>query len=974
MTADGHDDLCASALRQANARMETMLDSLADGFCMVDCGWRITYLNLRAAALLAPSGCSRAELAGALLWDALPSLQEGDCEPRFRAALHAGQAASHEFFHAALARWFGLRGQPQDGGMRCHFEDITARKAEQQAAQDGSSRLQVALAAGRLGDWRWDALADRVTLGARAADMLALAPETPLGWEQLGERLYGPDRDKVRDEFLHAFAQHQDLNIECRIDLPGQAPRWISVVGRADFADYDRQRSVLGMTGVVQDISTRKVAEDTLRQSEEVLRALANSIPQLAWMAQADGSIVWYNERWYEYTGTSLAQMAGWGWQSVHDPAVLPMVLQRWNESIRTGDPFDMEFPIRGADGQFRWFLTRVNAVRDRLGHVVRWVGTNTDVDQVKRVQQALREESNVLELLNSTGSALARQRDLRSLLQTVTDAATCISGARVGAFFYYGVDDAGAPTTLHTVSGAGSAQFASLSSLLPGAGAQTAPAAPGDAVVRVDDLTGEARFGEAATYFSLPENHPAVRSYLAVPVVARSGEVLGRLMFGHPEAAIFTERTERIVGGIAAQAAVAIDNTRLYEAAQRAADERKDLLESERTARAEAERTSQMKDEFLATLSHELRTPLSAILGWAQVLRRGMRDTADLQRGLQTIERNARVQAQLIEDLLDMSRIMSGKVLLDVQTLSPTVFIDAAIETLRPAAEAKSIRLEKHYDVGAGMISGDPARLQQVIWNLLSNAIKFTAQGGLVQIALRPANGNVEIAVRDSGAGIAPEFITHVFERFRQGDASTTRQHGGLGLGLSIVKHLIEQHGGTVRVDSDGEQRGACFTVELPAANEHLMERAGRTRYSPPSPLTPDIVQRDLSQVKVLVVDDEPDARDLIKRILSDCNATVTTADSARAALDAFRAAAPDVLVSDLGMPDMDGFGLLAEVRKLGVAAGGNLPAVALTAFARSEDRLRALEAGFAAHISKPVEPSQLIATVANMVAAPLT
>ena len=964
MTADGHDNPRggALALRETNARMETMLDSLADGFCVVDLDWRITYLNLRAAALLQPPGCSRAALAGALLWDALPALRESDCEAHFRAALQIGQAVSHEFFHAAQACWFSLRGQPLDGAMSFHFEDITARKAGERAAQDGSGRLQAALAAGRLGDWRWDALADRVILGARAADMLALAPETPLGWEQLGTRLYGPDRDMVRDEFLHAFAQHQDLNIECRIDLPGQPPRWISVVGRADFADYDRQRSVLGMTGVVQDISTRKAAEDTLRQSEEVLRALANSIPQLAWMAQADGSIVWYNERWYEYTGTSLAQMAGWGWQSVHDPEVLPMVLQRWNESIRTGNPFDMEFPIRGADGQFRWFLTRVNAVRDRLGHVVRWVGTNTDVDQVKRVQQALRDESHVLELLNSTGSALAHQRDLRSLLQTVTDAATGISGARVGAFFYYGVDGAGAPATLHTVSGAGSAQFAKL-----------APEAPGDAAVRLDDLTGELRYGQAALHFGLPQDHPALRSYLAVPVVARSGEVLGRMMFGHPEAALFTARTERIVGGIAAQAAVAIDNTRLYEAAQRAADERKDLLESERMARAEAERTSQMKDEFLATLSHELRTPLSAILGWAQVLRRGMRDTADLQRGLQTIERNARAQAQLIEDLLDMSRITSGKVLLDVQTLSPTVFIDAAIETLRPAAEAKSIRLETHYDAGAGMISGDPARLQQVIWNLLSNAIKFTPQGGLVQIVLRPANGNIEIAVRDSGAGIAPEFITHVFERFRQGDASTTRQHGGLGLGLSIVKHLIEQHGGTVRVDSDGEQRGACFTVELPVANEQLMERAGRAHYSPPSPLTPDIVQRDLSGVLVLVVDDEPDARDLIKRILSDCNATVTTADSARAALDAFRATAPNVLVSDLGMPDMDGFGLLAEVRKLGVAAGGGVPAVALTAFARSEDRLRALAAGFAAHISKPVEPSQLIATVANMVAGPL-
>jgi PAS domain S-box-containing protein len=967
MTENGRDP----ALRACEPPAEGMLDSLGDAFCAVDHGWRLTYLNVRATELLAAPGPARAELPGNVLWDALPELRGGEFEQLFRWALINGQPASHVFFHARLGRWFDLRGYPSAAGMMCQFQDVTERKAGEQAMLDGSNRLQVALAAGRLGDWRWDARTDRITLGARAAEIFGLAAEIPLGWDQLRARLHGADRDMLRDEFRQMFARQQDLNIECRLAIPGQALRWISVVGRTDYADHNGQRSVLGMTGVVQDISARKSAEDSLRQSEEVLRALANSIPQLAWMAQADGAIVWFNERWYEYTGTSAEQMTGWGWQSVHDPEVLPLVLQRWNESIRTGQPFDMEFPIRGADGQYRWFLTRVNAVRDRLGQVVRWFGTNTDVDQVKRVQQALRDESNVLELLNSTGSALARQRDLRSLLQTVCDAATGISGARFGAFFYNGTDSAGEPIRLHAVSGAGTDQFAALGQ--PGATGLTGPTLRGEAVLRSDDITADMRYGQSAPHFGVPPGHPALRSYLAVPVVARSGEVLGRLMFGHPEAAIFTERTERIVGGIAAQAAVAIDNTRLYEAAQRAAEEREALLESERLARAEAERTSQMKDEFLATLSHELRTPLSAILGWAQVLRRGTRDAADLQRGLQTIERNARAQAQLIEDLLDMSRITSGKVLLDMQTLAPAVFIDAAIETVRPAAEAKNIRLERHYDPGTGMIAGDPARLQQVIWNLLSNAIKFTPRDGLVQIHSRPAGANVEIAVSDSGAGIAPAFITHVFERFRQGDASTTRQHGGLGLGLSIVKHLIEQHGGTVAVSSEGEQRGACFTVELPAASPQLIAaRPDRAPYSPPSPLTPDIVLRDLSGVKVLVVDDEPDARDLIKRILSDCNATVTTAPNAHAALESFRAAPPDVLVSDLGMPGMDGFELLAQVRALGSAAGGDLPAVALTAFARSEDRLRALKAGFAAHISKPVEPTQLIATVANMVAPP--
>ncbi|MDL2356661.1 MAG: PAS domain S-box protein, partial [Pseudomonadota bacterium] len=356
MNADGRPaPRDAAALAAENARLGSLLEGLADAFCAVDRDWRITDVNRRAAALLAlPDG---AALPGALLWDALPQLQGGEAEALLRAAQDGGHAASCEFYHAPLDRWFALRGHPAGAAMTCLFEDISARKADAQALRDGSARLHVALAAGRLGDWRWDAGADRFTLGARTAALFELAAETPLAAEQLFARLHPADRAMAHGEFLQALARQQDLNVECRLAPAGPAARWVSLVGRADYADPACRHGMLGMTGVAQDISARKSAEDTLRQSEEVLRALANSIPQLAWMAQADGNIVWYNERWYEYTGTTAEQMAGWGWQSVHDPEVLPLVLQRWNESIRTGNPFDMEFPIRGADGQFRWFL-----------------------------------------------------------------------------------------------------------------------------------------------------------------------------------------------------------------------------------------------------------------------------------------------------------------------------------------------------------------------------------------------------------------------------------------------------------------------------------------------------------------------------------------------------------------------------------------------------------------------------------------
>jgi PAS domain S-box-containing protein len=959
------------ALRAANVRVESMLESLSDAICAVDREWRITYLNRRALEILAPLGMTRESLLNQPLWTEFPDLAETPFGLACRTAMQENQTASAEMYYPRLGCWIGVRAYPSPEGVTIYVQDITQHKADQQALIDGSAHLQLALSAGGLGDWRWDAATDQVTLGERAAAMFGLPAETPLHWSALRARLDDSAREQVRRAFLHAFATQAQVDLECRM-APGSGPRWIALVGRANYAGPERH-DVVGMIGVVQDITARKNVEESLRQSEEVLRALANSIPQLAFMAREDGALVWLNERWYEYTGMTPDEATGWGWEKVLDPEVLPSVLEHWQHCLRTGKPFEMEYPIRGADGNYRWFLTRINAVRDLHGRVVRWFGTNTDVDEVKRAEQALREESHVLELLNSTGAALASTRDLRTLLATATDAAAGIAGARFAAFFYHGPAGAGRLFTLYTMAGATPAEFHSFAE--PQAMALFGPSLLAAGPVRTPDITNEVK-SSVGTYFGLTVGHPAVRSYLAVPVVARSGEILGTMFFGHPEPGVFTERTERIVAGIAAQAAIAIDNSRLYEAAQQAADERKVLLEREREARAEAERTSQMKDEFLATLSHELRTPLSAILGWAQVLRRGGRDGGDLSRGLETIERNARSQAQLIEDLLDMSRITSGKVLLDMQVLQPSSFIDAAIDTVRPGADAKNITIEKRYGSDAGLVAGDPARLQQVIWNLLSNAIKFTPRDGHVIVTLGRREGQIAITVADSGIGIKPEFITHVFERFRQADASTTRRHGGLGLGLSIVKHLVEQHGGTVRVDSAGDGKGASFTIELPMAKaQPERQRGGRSTQPLPTPEAQEMALRDLSGVDVLVVDDDRDARELMARILTECHASVRIAASAREGFDAFRAARPDILISDLGMPDNDGFELLAWVRALGREHGGNVPAIALTAFARSEDRLRALEAGFSAHISKPVEASELIAAMAGIVgpASPL-
>ena len=401
----------------------------------------------------------------------------------------------------------------------------------------------------------------------------------------------------------------------------------------------------------------------------------------------------------------------------------------------------------------------------------------------------------------------------------------------------------------------------------------------------------------------------------------------------------------------------------------KREEEERRQLLESERAARSEAERSSRMKDEFLATLSHELRTPLNAIVGWAQLLRRGTMNAEDIREGLEVIERNARVQTQLIEDLLDMSRIISGKVRLDVRQVELPGFIEAAIKTVQPTADAKGVRLEKILDSRAGFVSGDPNRLQQVAWNLLSNAIKFTEKGGKIQVLLERVNSHIEISVCDTGRGISEEFLPHVFERFRQADASTTRRHGGLGLGLAIVKQLVELHGGTIGVKSPGEGRGTTFTVNLPLAVIHRNGGdAQRSHPKLPTDHSGAFESVDLCGVKVVVVDDEADALGLIARILQECGAEVFAVSSALDALGVIGRELPHVLISDIGMPDVDGYELLRRIRLAGRDKGGGVPAIALTAFARTQDRIRALHAGFAVHVSKPVEPAELIAAVASL------
>jgi len=426
--------------------------------------------------------------------------------------------------------------------------------------------------------------------------------------------------------------------------------------------------------------------------------------------------------------------------------------------------------------------------------------------------------------------------------------------------------------------------------------------------------------------------------------------------------------------------------NARILNTLETTAAERQDLLLRERDARDQAERLSAMKDEFLATLSHELRTPLNAILGWAGMLQRGTSDADTLRRGLEAIERNARAQGKLIEDLLDMSRIVAGTVRLDVQPVDPVKVIDAALATVHPAAVAKQIELRVDLARGLGEVRGDPMRLQQVLWNLLSNAVKFTPTKGRVAVGLAREGAEAVIRVSDSGIGISDEFLPHVFDRFRQEDASITRKHGGLGLGLAIARQLVELHGGTIAVASGGEQAGASFTVRLPLARPASTptpdgapdaeldatldtEAAGQ---SAPAlrPLATERPAADLSGLKVLLVDDAPDTLEVLEQILRHGGAATLSASGAARALALLEQERPDVIVSDIGMPDVDGYELMRRIRRRPAAAGGATPAIALTAFTRQADIDKALQAGFTDYLAKPVDAGMLAARIVQVAA----
>lgn len=628
---------------------------------------------------------------------------------------------------------------------------------------------------------------------------------------------------------------------------------------------------------------------------------------------------------------------------------------------------YDIEYRLKRTNNGDIWIAAKGRGIYDKDGTVLGMLGFVQDITSRKTTEETLREQADALLILNEVGRLISGELTLQKIVQAVTNAATGLTRADFGAFFYNILNDKGEVQTLFTLTGIPYDLFAKVpTSKLSERFIPTFKAG----VIRIPDVKFDRRYDSTSPFYDIPEEDLLVTSYLAVPVVSRAGEIVGGLFLGHSEPAVFRDRDEMTATGLAAQAAVAMDNARLYETAKRArAEAEQTAVENERLYR-HAEESSRLKEEFLATISHELRTPLNAILGWSRMLRTGQLSDENHAKALDTIERNARAQAQLIDDLLDVSRIVAGKLRLDVRPIDPSGVIDAAVEAVRPAAEAKGVQVQKILDSSAISVPGDPVRLQQVIWNLLSNAIKFTPRGGRVQVRLERANSHIEIIVSDTGQGIAPDFLPHVFDRFRQADQKANRKYGGMGLGLAIVRHLVEIHGGNVHAMSEGEGKGATFTVMLPITPLYQVDTTGSRVHPTAKELLPssDCTDR-LDKLKILVVDDERDTRELLRQGLEYCGAEVVLAGSAAEALETIKNKVPDILISDIGMPGEDGYHLIRQVRNLAKEKGGRLPAIALTAYTRVEDRLRALRAGYHMHVPKPVELAELIAVAASVV-----
>lgn len=841
---------------------------------------------------------------------------------------------------------------------------LAVERAEaEHALRESEARLRLALQVGHMGTWDWDLQTDAVTWSEGHFTLLGLYPdECQPSYELWLNSIYPDDLSRVQATIQQAIREKRECRYEYRTLWPDQSVHWTEA--RGQFT-YDTAGQPRRMTGVLVDISERKRAEqerEDLLERERAARQIAETTQrQLAAIFEtspvglafldAEQRFVAINPALAEINGLSPSEHVGQRVAEVFADSDANFVAL-CEQIYATGQPFvSQSLPVYAPGRRDRspgyynvYYLPTVDA-NGQVESLLAYVLDVTERFRLEESQRFLAEASKVLVLSLDYQTTLANIAQLT--IPQLADWCTV-----------HMVDETG--TTRPLAITHGDPQKIAWAEELQ----RRYPYDPNNPrgvpqVIRTGRSELYTEISEELLLASArdPEHLKLLQevgfsSVIIVPLQAQ-GRILGAISLIAAESGRRYDAVDlALAEELGRRAAFAVDHAQLYAAAQR------DRANSE-AAREAAEAANRVKDEFLAVLSHELRSPLNPILGWAKLLRTRSFDAATTERALETIDRNAKLQAQLIEDLLDVSRILQGKLSLQVGAVDLTQAIAAALETVRLAAQAKDIQIHTHFAEGVNRVAGDASRLQQVIWNLLTNAVKFTPVQGQVDIYLTQVESEAEIQIRDSGKGISPEFLPYVFDYFRQEDGTITRQFGGLGLGLAIVRHLVEAHGGTIRAVSLGENQGATFIIRLP-----LSQAIAPTITAPPATALLD----GLQGVEVLIVDDQADMRDLVVMVLQQAGATVKTAASADEALTLLEHDLPDVLISDIGMPRVDGYQLIRQLRQRPQQQGGQLPAIALTAYASEGNHQEAIAAGFQQHLAKPIEPADLVAAIASL------
>ena len=841
-------------------------------------------------------------------------------------------------------RWIRDRAYPVEEGGRLRVvglaEDITDQKLADE--QIGRTQERYELIARATNDviWDWDLRTDRLewneAISVTFGHDLQSIPQHVDWWY---EHVHPEDRERVVGG-IHAAIEAGASSWTDEYRFARADGTYATVLDRGYIA-RDRDGRPVRMIGAMLDLTERKKAEADLRARDLRYRSLVESSTQIVWTTNARGEIE-DMPVWRAITGQTLEEVRGAGWLNAIHPEDRERTRETWERAYHSRTIYDAEYRIRLRDGSYRWFAARGIPVIDEDGTLREWVGTCGDIDERKRAESALT-------FLADASAVLATSLDLETTLRRIA----ALAVPRLADWCVVDMRTEGGYERL-----AAEHRHPDKRSLARELWERYPPRPD-----RRDVVAEVLQSGEPVLLHSVSDDvleasaHDAehlhilrtlgLRSAMTVPLTVGGGAPIGAITFVTAESGrAYTAGDLAVADDLARRAALAIENARLYRAAQEA---------------------NRAKDEFLATLSHELRTPLTAILGWSRILADDPGERELLVQGLETIHRSAVAQARLIDDVLDVSRIISGKLRLEMQGVDLPAVVNASAEAVAPAAQAKDILLRVTHEAPGLVVFADANRLQQVVWNLLANAIKFTPPGGRVEARTHAGTDVAVITVSDTGQGIAPEFLPHVFEPFRQAESSTTRVHGGLGLGLAIVRYLVESHGGRVSAFSEGAGRGAQFTIELP-----LRQPADRfpaeepSGWSAPRAATAGESYGVLAGVRVLFVDDQQDTREFAAFALHRAGAAVMTAGSVDEAFSLFRSQPFDVVVSDIAMPDRDGYDLIAAIRN---ELRSGVPAMAVTAFGRPDDVDRARRAGFDACLRKPLEPRELVRAVADLV-----